>query len=190
MMTNPAYPPMIVMGVSGCGKSTVGQKLASELGLAFIDGDDLHPRSNKDKMAAGQPLNDDDRRPWLETIGAALAASVSAGTPAVIACSALKRSYRDLLRSREPGTVFVHLSGSPELIQNRLDERSHEYMPPTLLASQLNTLEAIGPDEAAVEVDVSLSPDEIVAVVALRLGSLYPDSFEGIPARTSPHHIS
>ena len=171
-MTNPAYPPMIVMGVSGCGKSTVGQKLASRLGLAFIDGDDLHPKSNKDKMAAGHPLNDDDRRPWLETIGEALAASVAAGTPAIIACSALKRSYRDLLRSCEPGTVFVHLSGSPELIQSRLDERSHEYMPPTLLASQLNTLEAIASDEAAVEVEVSLSPDEIVAVVALHLDSV------------------
>ncbi|GAA1496145.1 gluconokinase [Paeniglutamicibacter kerguelensis] len=171
-MTNPAYPPMIVMGVSGCGKSTVGQKLASRLGLAFIDGDDLHPKSNKDKMAAGHPLNDDDRRPWLETIGEALAASVAAGIPAIIACSALKRSYRDLLRSCEPDTVFVHLSGSPELIQSRLDERSHEYMPPTLLASQLNTLEAIASDEAAVEVEVSLSPDEIVAVVALHLDSV------------------
>lgn len=171
-MTSPAYRPMIVMGVSGCGKSTVGQKLAARLDLAFIDGDDLHPKSNKDKMADGHPLNDADRQPWLETIGDALAASLLSGKPAVIACSALKRSYRDLLRSREPNTLFVHLRGSSELIQRRLDERSHEYMPPTLLASQLNTLEAIGPDEAAIEVDVRQAPDEIVAAVAAHLATL------------------
>lgn len=171
-MTSPAYPPMIVMGVSGCGKSTVGQKLASRLELLFIDGDDLHPRSNKDKMAAGRPLDDADRRPWLETIGDALAASVQAGQPAVIACSALKRSYRDLLRSREPSTVFVHLLGAPDLIQHRLDERSHEYMPPTLLASQLNTLEAIEADEVAIEVDVDQGPDDIVACVEQQLNGL------------------
>lgn len=168
-MTNPAYPPMIVMGVSGCGKSTVGQKLASQLDLVFIDGDDLHPKSNKDKMAAGHPLNDDDRRPWLEIIGKKLAQSVASGTPAIIACSALKHSYRDLLRSQAPSTLFVHLTGTPELIQHRLDERSHEYMPPTLLASQLNTLEAITADEAAIEANVELSPDEIVAAVVSQL---------------------
>ena len=171
-MTNPAYPPMIVMGVSGCGKSTVGQKLAAQLDLVFIDGDDLHPTSNKDKMAAGQPLNDDDRRPWLEIIGKKLAESVSNGTPAIIACSALKRSYRDLLRTQAPGTLFVHLTGTPELIQHRLDERSHEYMPPTLLASQLSTLEAITSDEVAIEVNVELSPDTIVQTVAGQLESL------------------
>lgn len=170
-MTNPAYPPMIVMGVSGCGKSTVGQKLASRLDLVFIDGDDLHPKSNKDKMAAGLALNDDDRAPWLVKIGESLAASTKAGIPAVIACSALKRTYRDLLRSLEPATVFVHLTGTPQLIQNRLDERSHEYMPPTLLASQLEILEAISADETAIEVDVALTPDEIVAFVASNLAT-------------------
>ena len=170
-MTSPAFRPMIVMGVSGCGKSTVGQKLAARLDLDFIDGDDLHPKSNKEKMAAGHPLNDADRQPWLETIGDALAASLQSGKPAVIACSALKRSYRDLLRSREPNTLFVHLRGSSELIQQRLDERSHEYMPPTLLASQLHALEAIGSDESAIEVDVAHTPDDIVAVVATHLVS-------------------
>lgn len=168
-MTNPAYPPMIVMGVSGCGKSTVGQMLAARLDLVFIDGDDLHPKSNKDKMAAGHPLDDSDRGPWLETIGNKLAESVARGVPAIIACSALKRTYRDLLRSLAPSTLFVHLTGTPELIQHRLDERSHEYMPPTLLASQLSTLEAITSDEAAIEVNVELTPDEIVQTVAHQL---------------------
>ena len=171
-MTNPAYPPMIVMGVSGSGKSTVGQKLAAQLDLVFIDGDDLHPKSNKDKMAAGHPLNDEDRHPWLEIIGKKLAESVAFGTPAIIACSALKHSYRDLLRTQAPSTLFVHLTGTPELIQHRLDERSHEYMPPTLLASQLNTLEAITADEAAIEVNVELSPDAIVAAVISQLEAI------------------
>ena len=170
-MNSPAYPPMIVMGVSGCGKSTVGRLLAAKLGSAFIDGDDLHPASNKEKMAAGHPLNDGDRTPWLATIGDELSESVQGGTPAVIACSALKRSYRDLLRGHEPSTVFIHLRGTADLIQHRLDERSHEYMPPTLLASQLSTLEALEPDEAAIEVDVSLTPEDIVAQVAKALNT-------------------
>ena len=168
-MNSLANPPMIIMGVSGCGKSTVGKLLADELGSTFIDGDDLHPVSNKKKMAAGLPLNDADREPWLATIGAALHLSSEGGAPAVIACSALKRSYRDLLRAHEPSTVFVHLRGAVELIQHRLDERNHEYMPSTLLASQLNTLEAIEEDEPAIEVDVSQSPADIVALVATTL---------------------
>lgn len=168
-MPNPACPPMIVMGVSGSGKSTVGELLAKRLGMTFIDGDDLHPASNKAKMAEGQPLNDADRKPWLEVIGATLAQSVADGAPVVIACSALKRSYRDLLRNAESATLFVHLDGASTLIQHRLDERSHEYMPPTLLASQLSTLEALGADEAAIIVDVSMSPAQIVETVADRL---------------------
>lgn len=169
-MPNPAYPPMIVMGVSGSGKSTVGELLAKRLGMKFIDGDDLHPESNRQKMARGYPLNDADRKPWLECIGGMLAASVSAGTPVVIACSALKRSYRDLLRRAEPSTLFVHLDGASSLIQHRLDDRSHEYMPPTLLTSQLSTLEALGPDESSITVDVAFAPDVIVEAVAEQLG--------------------
>ncbi|MFL4479807.1 gluconokinase [Paeniglutamicibacter sp. ORCA_105] len=168
-MNSLANPPMIVMGVSGCGKSTVGKMLAEALGSTFTDGDDLHPASNKEKMAAGHPLDDADRQPWLATIGHALSRSSECGTPAIIACSALKRSYRDLLRAHEPATLFIHLRGPADLIQNRLDERSHEYMPSTLLTSQLNTLEAIEADEAAIEVDVSQSPEDIVALVANNL---------------------
>ncbi|MBV1778637.1 gluconokinase [Paeniglutamicibacter sp. ABSL32-1] len=168
-MNSLANPPMVVMGVSGCGKSTVGNMLALELGSTFIDGDDLHPVSNKEKMAAGQPLDDTDREPWLATIGEALHRSTESGTPAVIACSALKRNYRDALRAHEPATLFIHLRGAADLIQHRLDERNHEYMPSTLLASQLNTLEAIEEDEPAIEVDVSQSPADIVALVATTL---------------------
>jgi gluconokinase len=168
-MNSPANPPMIVMGVSGCGKSTVGKMLAEALGSTFTDGDDLHPASNREKMAAGHPLEDADRQPWLATIGHALSRSTENGTPAIIACSALKRSYRDLLRAHEPATLFIHLHGAADLIQNRLDERSHAYMPSTLLTSQLNTLEAIEADETAIEVDVSQSPEDIVALVANNL---------------------
>ena len=171
-MNSPAYPPMIVMGVSGSGKSTVGRLLADHLGAVFLDGDDLHPASNKEKMAAGHPLNDQDRKPWLSIIGQALSESTSDGAPVIIACSALKRSYRDLLRGHAPSTLFVHLSGAAELIQHRLDERSHEYMPPKLLASQLDTLEAIESDESAIEVDVRLAPEDIVALVATKLSTL------------------
>ncbi|WP_411730953.1 gluconokinase [Paeniglutamicibacter sp.] len=168
-MNSLANPPMVVMGVSGCGKSTVGNMLAQAIGSTFIDGDDLHPVSNKEKMAAGRPLDDTDREPWLATIGDALHSSSESGSPAIIACSALKRSYRDLLRAHEPATVFIHLRGAADLIQNRLDERSHEYMPSTLLTSQLNTLEAIEADESAIEVDVSQTPEDIVALVAKSL---------------------
>lgn len=171
-MNSLANPPMIIMGVSGCGKSTVGKMLAEELGSTFTDGDDLHPASSKEKMAAGHPLNDADREPWLATIGGALSRSSKSGIPAIIACSALKRSYRDLLRAHEPATLFIHLRGAADLIQNRLDERSHEFMPSTLLDSQLNALEAIEADETAIEVDVSQSPKDIVALVAKRLNNL------------------
>ncbi|MDO5745120.1 MAG: gluconokinase [Micrococcaceae bacterium] len=170
-MNRPANPPMIVMGVSGCGKSTVGQALAKRIGSVFIDGDDLHPSSNKEKMAAGHPLSDADREPWLVSIGQELSRSTSGTAPAVIACSALKRSYRDLLRAHEPTTLFIHLRGAVELIQHRLDERSHEYMPPTLLTSQLDTLEALESDERAIEIDVTRSPEEIVDVVAKKLNT-------------------
>lgn len=170
-MNRPANPPMIIMGVSGCGKSTVGQALAERIGSVFIDGDDLHPSSNKEKMAAGHPLSDADREPWLVSIGQELSRSTSGTAPAVIACSALKRSYRDLLRAHEPTTLFIHLRGAVELIQHRLDERSHEYMPPTLLASQLDTLEALESDEHAIEIDVTRSPEEIVDLVAKKLNT-------------------
>ncbi|WP_418909215.1 gluconokinase [Glutamicibacter endophyticus] len=157
--------PMVVMGVSGSGKSTVGAMIAQRLGIEFIDGDSLHPESNRAKMAAGQPLDDADRRPWLEIIGRTLAESQQAGAPVVIACSALKRSYRDLIRSFEPTTRFVHLAGTPETLSERLAARNHEFMPASLLTSQLSTLEEPGAEESAILADISASPEDIVTYV-------------------------
>lgn len=150
------------MGVSGSGKSTVGAALARRLRVPFVDADTLHPAANIAKMAAGEPLGDDDRRPWLETVGEWLAAH-RAG--AVVSCSALKRTYRDQLRAHCPGVQFLHLSGSPELIGARLAARTDHFMPPALLRSQLDSLEPLGPDEAGMTVDVGPDVDAIVDTV-------------------------
>src|SRR5581483_8492797 len=130
-----AMQPIVVMGVSGSGKSTVGAALAQRLGVPFADADDFHPAANIAKMAAGMPLDDDDRRPWLEAIGGWLAAHGD-GDGGVMSCSALKRTYRDYLRSCCPSTEFVHLSGSPEVIAARQAARTGHFMPPSLMASQ------------------------------------------------------
>jgi gluconokinase len=178
------------MGVSGCGKSTVGALLAGRLGVPFLDGDDYHPAANKEKMAAGIPLTDADREPWLARIGqllagqdlaawdaaghgAGTAGNYDGGTPVapIVACSALKRSYRDLLRAAAPDVVFVHLSGSPETIAARMDARAHEFMPRTLLETQLATLEALEPDEAHIIGDIALEPGALVDSVVLDLRS-------------------
>jgi carbohydrate kinase (thermoresistant glucokinase family) len=152
-----AHSSIVVMGVSGSGKSTVGALLATRLGLPFIDGDDLHPLANKQKMAAGHPLGDADRVPWLDAIAAALAHA-----PVVIACSALKRRYRDRLRESAPDVQFIYLAGTPTHLAQRLSARSHDFMPPGLLASQLAILEPPGSDENALTIDIRLSPDAIV----------------------------
>ena len=138
-----SLPPIVLMGVSGAGKSVVGNALADASGRVFIDGDDLHPAANKEKMRAGIPLTDADREPWLRIIGERLAV----GDGVIVACSALKRSYRDLLREYAPGTYFAHLDPSREVLQRRLAVRVHEYMPAGLLDSQLNALEPLEPDE-------------------------------------------
>lgn len=153
------------MGVSGTGKSTVGRGLAETLGIPFVEGDDLHPPANVAKMAAGIPLTDTDRAPWLDRVAAELDRSV------VITCSALKRSYRDRLRAAAPELVLVYLHGSPELLASRMAQRDGHFMPPSLLESQLATLEEPSADEDAIPVDVELRPDEIVELVADRLGS-------------------
>lgn len=147
------------MGVSGSGKSTVGAALAQRLGVPFVDADTLHSAANIAKMAAGEPLDDEDRYPWLEKVGEWLARHCDGG---VVSCSALKRKYRDQLRAHCPSIEFLHLSGSAELIGGRLADRSDHFMPAALLRSQLDTLEALGPDEAGVTVDAG---EDVGAIV-------------------------
>ncbi|KIT15155.1 gluconokinase [Jannaschia aquimarina] len=151
---------LVVMGVTSTGKSLTGANLARALNVPFIDGDDLHPQRNVDKMARGEPLDDTDRAPWLARIGAVLAER-----PCVIACSALKRAYRDRLRADAPDLVFVHLHGPREVIAERMAQRDGHFMPLSLLDSQLATLEMPGPDERVIPVDLTLTPLQIVSRV-------------------------
>ncbi len=157
---------IVVMGVSGSGKTTIGQLLGQRLGLEYRDGDDLHPQENIDKMAQGTPLNDDDRWPWLRLIGQWLVDHPEGG---IIGCSALKRSYRDLIRESDPEVVFVHVHGSPELLAKRMEERPGHFMPPSLLQSQLDTLEPLGTDEKGRVFDIAQTPDELVDEVVAYL---------------------
>ncbi|APH46807.1 gluconate kinase [Microbacterium sp. 1.5R] len=147
------------MGVSAAGKSTVGRLIATNLGAEFLDADDLHPASNRAKMTAGMPLTDDDRMPWLDRVSDELAARSATG--AVIACSALRRVYRDRIRGRVPGVVFVHLHGSDALLAERAAGRTDHFMPPSLLRSQLDTLEMLDADEVGMVVDVGRHPTEL-----------------------------
>jgi gluconokinase len=153
-------PPIVVMGVSGSGKSTVGAALAQRLRVPFADADDFHPAANIAKMTAGQPLNDDDRYPWLEAIGEWLAQHCDSG--GVMSCSALKRKYRDQLRRHCAGIEFLHLEGTPEVIGKRQASRPGHFMPASLLASQFDTLEPLGPDERGISIDVDQNIDSIV----------------------------
>jgi len=152
--------PIVVMGVSGSGKSTVGAALAQRLRVPFADADDFHPPANIEKMTAGTPLNDDDRYPWLEAIGEWLAVRCRDG--GVMSCSALKRKYRDQLRRHCPDVTFLHLAGSPEMIGRRQASRPGHFMPATLLASQFETLEPLGADERGVSIDVDQDIDSII----------------------------
>ena len=159
----------VMMGVSGSGKTTVGAKLARALDVEFLEGDALHPPSNVERMAAGIPLTDEDRRPWLIAIAQRLGGAQRAGTGLVVACSALKRSYRDLLRSRGAANVrFVYLSGSRPLLAERMAHRHGHFMPPSLLDSQLATLEEPSPDEDAWVCDIRQTPDGMVADLVRR----------------------
>lgn len=161
---------LVVMGVSGAGKTTVARALAARLGWEFADGDEFHPRANIDKMAAGQPLTDADRWPWLRVVADWIRRRIAAGDSGVIACSALRRSYRDVLRG--PGVVFVMLAGDRETIAARLRARHGHFMPAALLDSQLATLEPPAADECAITVDISAGPSEIADEIVGRLGSL------------------
>ncbi|MDH6180287.1 gluconokinase [Microbacteriaceae bacterium SG_E_30_P1] len=170
-----SYPPLIVMGVSGSGKSTIGEALGQKLGMPFIDGDDLHPRANKEKMAAGHPLNDEDRAPWLEIIADRIGAELAEGTSIIVACSALKRSYRELLIAHAPSVVFVHLVGTQKVIAERQSHRHHEYMPNSLLDSQFATLEDLASDERGILVDLTQTPDQMVSYIITTLDENFVD---------------
>lgn len=161
-------PILVVMGVSGSGKSTVAGMLADDLGWEFAEGDAMHPESNVAKMAAGTPLDDDDRWPWLDRIAAWIRERATAAQPGIITCSALKKSYRDVLRG--PSVVFVHVQGSTALIGERMSQRSGHFMPTSLLDSQLATFEPLEADEQHIVVDASSSPAAEVAEVEERLG--------------------
>jgi gluconokinase len=152
---------VVLMGVSGSGKSTVGAALAAALGWALVDADDLHPPENVAKMAAGVPLTDDDRWPWLDRVVDELRRITADGTHVVVACSALKQIYRDRL-ARAGDVRFVHLRGDPETIAARLASRHHRYMPATLLGSQFTTLE---PPRDAIDIDVHMSVDAQVRAI-------------------------
>jgi gluconokinase len=158
---------LVVMGVSGSGKTTVGRLLADALSADFTDGDDLHPEANRAKMAAGRPLTDADRAPWLAAVGAWIDEHLAAGRRGVIPCSALRRRYRDQLR--RPGVGFVYLNGSYELIAERLRQRHGHFMPADLLESQFADLEPPQPDEHALSVDISLPPDQQVTAIVRAL---------------------
>lgn len=168
---------VVVMGVCGCGKTTIGRKLAARLDAAFIEGDELHPDSNKKKMSAGIPLDDNDRRPWLDAIAAKAGGLLSVAPCVVVSCSALKRSYRDRLRTAGGNMKLVHLTGGRSLLQARMNERRGHFMPAGLLDSQLATLQAPEADEAAISLDIAEKPDVIVErALAILKPFNHPDS--------------
>jgi gluconokinase len=155
---------VVLMGVTGSGKTTIGNQLAERAGAVFADADDYHPAANKQKMAAGRPLNDDDRQPWLEALNRLMRSWFEAGKSGVLACSALKAKYRTTLAAGMPkgAVTFVWLDGSPELLAERLSERHHEFMNPKLLESQLATLE---PPKDALRIVNDRAPEEIVSQI-------------------------
>jgi carbohydrate kinase (thermoresistant glucokinase family) len=180
-MTDPVGgtgPVLVIMGVSGSGKSTIAGLLAVRLGWELAEGDDLHPPANVAKMAAGQPLDDTDRAPWLAEISAWIQEHTRRGRPGIITCSALKRRYRDVLAGDH--VVFVHLAGRPDQIAPRLAARHGHFMPATMLASQIATLEPPDSDENAIVVDVGDAPPAIAEEIIRRLDLTQTRSAGGV----------
>jgi gluconokinase len=170
----PRSTTVVVMGVSGSGKTTVAVALAERLDWEFAEGDDFHPRANVEKMAAGHPLDDDDRWPWLRTIGSWIDQREASGRSVVVTCSALKRSYRDLLREGRPSVWFAHVTADAALIRDRIERRQGHYMPASLLDSQLATLQPLEPDEPGAAVPGDGTPDEVVDDLLAALGTTHP----------------
>ncbi|MBT2510445.1 gluconokinase [Streptomyces sp. ISL-98] len=170
---------VVVMGVAGTGKTTIGPLLADRLGVPYAEGDDFHPPANIAKMSAGTPLDDTDRWPWLDAIGQW--AHSRAGLGGVVSSSALKRSYRDRLRAAAPDAVFLHLTGDRELIESRMRERKGHFMPAALLDSQYAALQPLQEDEAGVSVDVTGTPEDITERAAAALRRLGSKQKEGTP---------
>jgi gluconokinase len=160
---------VVLMGVSGSGKSTVMERMVERLGWHAAEGDDFHSAANVAKMTSGHPLTDEDRWPWLRALAAWIGEREAAAENGVLTCSALRRAYRDLLRGGHPSVRFVHLVVDHELLEHRLDRRQGHYMPRSLLASQLATLENLQDDEPGFSVSGELPPDQIVATIAARL---------------------
>ena len=161
----------VIMGVCGCGKSTVGAALAQAFGVAFIEGDAYHPAPNVIKMSAGEPLTDDDRAGWLQALAREIAAARARGQGIVVSCSALKRRYRDVLRQADPDLRFAHLQGPRGMIAARMQTRIGHYMPISLLDSQLRDLEPLQPGEAGLTLDTTESPDALVARIIVSTDS-------------------
>jgi gluconokinase len=166
---------VVVMGVSGSGKTTLARGIADRMHWAFQEGDDLHPPANVEKMSRGEPLTDEDRAPWLRAVGSWIDRQHAAGTGCVVTCSALRRTYRDTLRAGRPGLQFCHVTADADLIRRRVEARRGHYMPPSLLPSQLATLEPLGDDEPGVVVSAEGEPAEVLARALDRLGLERPD---------------
>ena len=165
-------PLIVVMGVAGSGKTTLASQLAERLGVPFVEGDSLHPAANVKKKSSGIPLTDEDRWPWLEAIGERMEAEHATGHGVVVACSALKRAYRDCLRSKVHGKMhFVLLDGARKLISDRMKQRKGHFMPAKLMDSQFATLERPAPDEHAIILDISHKPAELVEQVVKSITS-------------------
>jgi gluconokinase len=162
-------PIVVVMGVTGSGKTTIGRMLAERLGVAYAEADSFHPPANVAKMAVGQALDDGDRYPWLAAIADWIQARVRAGEAGVVSCSALKRRYRDRLRQAHADVWFLHLDATPALIIERVADRRGHFMPASLVDSQFQTLEPLDPDEAGTVIDASASPEEITQAALARL---------------------